>query len=65
MDSEQVMAAVRRSTQSESAWQQNLLVAPALAAHQATKQLLTLEQVANSRGLPTARTESRKSGWYT
>jgi hypothetical protein len=49
VDAELVMAGIRSSTNSSSDLLQNLLVIHALTAHQATKQLLTLEGFANSR----------------
>jgi hypothetical protein len=48
VDSEHVIAGVKRSTQSENALQQSLLVVHALAARHAAKQLLALKQLANS-----------------
>jgi hypothetical protein len=45
VDVEPVMAGVRPSPTSESEWPQNSLVAHALAARQAAKQLVALEEV--------------------
>jgi len=42
------MAGIKSSTNSSSDLLQNWLVVHALTAHQATKQLLTLEEVANN-----------------
>jgi len=48
VDAELVMAGIKSSTNSSSDLLQNWLVVHALTAHQATKQLLTLEEVANN-----------------